>query len=131
MNILLISTFVIFSAGCSALLLDGRNPSAYITVKEFRDLMDLIFEEKHYRHTLEHNVGAMLQDANNNQVSLAQLGRNYHTISQGYRQLLNDHAEMKKGLQNLRNLNGTVQTTLTNTSTGISELKRKSGTLYT
>ena len=89
--------------------------------------MDLVFEEKHYRRALEHSVETMQQDADNNELAMKQLGNDYHVLSQGYRHVLDSHADMKKGLQNLRTINLTIQSTLSNISSEVAVLKQKSG----
>ena len=126
MKVFYVSVLSIVTA-CSAFILDNTNPTAYITVKQFRELMDLVLEEKHFRRILQHNVGTMQQRAVNNKVAMDTLASNYHTLSTGYSQLISSHADMKNGSLDLRNRNQTIQSTLTNNSAALSELKHKSG----
>ena len=112
---------------CNSQFLMPSTNSSLITVTEFKELVDLIGEEKQLRHALEHNVASLQQQLSINEVAYKRLENDYKNLSQAYNSLRTSNTDLQRQFAEMKLTNQSIQATLATTTADVSELQRKSG----
>ena len=104
--------------------------SSLITRKEFRELVDLISEEKQLRHTLEHNVDTLRQQIAGSEAEYQTLQDKYQNLSKAYNDEKAINADLVRQFTTFSNTNRSIQTTLSINHADILDLKQKTGEYF-
>ena len=114
----------------SQFLVGSRSNSSLITVAEFKELIDLISEEKQLRHALEHTVASLQTKLNSNEAAHQQLQIDYRNLSTAYNSLKISNEDLKKQFIEMKSTNQSIQRALITNTADLSELQRKSSKCY-
>ena len=108
-------------------ILSSNSPSL-ITVKEFRELEDLISEEKQLRHSLEHDIDSLRRQIGSSEADFKNLQLKYDDLSTAYDALKISKDELMKKIAALENTNRTLYSTISMNHADILDLQQKTGT---
>ena len=124
MNVALVFAFSLFSP-CNSILLDSN--SSLVTVKEFRELVDLIYEENRLRSDLEHEVGNLQQRLVKSEIDYSTLQNRYGQLSIEYNDLKASNDRLVGKYADFIHANQSIQTSLATAHADIVELQQKTG----
>ena len=127
MNIIFVVLLSVLTISNSEFLLGSRSNSSLITVAEFRELVDLISEEKQLRHALEHNVATLQQKLTSNEAAYKQLQNDYRNLTTAYNSLKVSNDDLQRQFVDMKSTNQSIQRFLTSNTADLSNLKRKAG----
>lgn len=127
MKYIFIFILSILTLSQSQFLINSRSNSSLITVAEFRELVDLISEEKQLRHALEHNVATLQQKLDVNEARYRQLQNDYHNLSTAYNNLKVSNDDLQRQFVEMKSTNQSIQRILTSNTADLADLTRKAG----
>lgn len=116
-----------FFSLCNCQFLVPSANSSLITVTEFKELVDLIGEEKQLRHALEHNAATLQQQLSINEAAYKRLENDYKNLSQAYNSLRASKTDLQRQFAEMKLTNQSIQATLATTTAELSAFQRKLG----
>ena len=110
---------------CRSILLN--NNLTLVTVKEFRELVDLIYEENRLRNALEHDVGNLQQRLVKSEADYTVLQGFYGNLSRAYGDLRSSHDEMLRRYTVMKRSNQSIHASLSSNHADIVQLQQTTG----